>query len=52
MEPCTPHPHHCWCRVIPFIGAIGAGIAITIFAITKWKNLSEVFCRMIKRDAK
>lgn len=48
MEPCETHTHHCGCRIIPFIISIGAGIAIAVFAIAKWKKLSNVLCSLTK----
>jgi hypothetical protein len=52
MEPCTTHHEHCWCRVIPFVVSVGAGIAMTIIAIAKWKKISSLLCSRIKAEEK
>lgn len=52
MEPCNNHHEHCWCRVIPFMITLGAGIAMTVLAIAKWKRISTYVCTMIKREEK
>ena len=48
MEPCTTHHEHCWCRIIPFIATLGGAVAITVYAIAKWKKISGIVCSKIK----
>jgi len=47
MDSCVSH-HHCCCKMLSFLAAAGAGIALVVFVVARWKKVSVLFEPLIK----
>jgi len=47
MDSCT-HEHHCCCKLLSLLAAIGIGFATLVFVIARWKKISVLFEPLIK----
>jgi uncharacterized membrane protein len=48
MESCVNHQHHCCCKLLSLLGAIGIGFTVVFFVIARWKKISVLLEPLMK----